>query len=255
MIDLDRYSRQIILRDFGEDGQKRLSQASALLVGVGGLGSPIALYLIAAGISRLGIMDDDRVSISNLQRQVLFDSGETGMPKVEAAVRRLNALNPEVEVLPYFERFTQENALRLAAGYDLLIGATDNYESRYLLNDTAIQLAKPFVHGSISQFEGQVSVFYAPQGPCYRCLYPETPKALPTGAERGVLGALPGIVGSVQALETIKWIVRGNSSRSVLESLLGRVWLIDAATMESRTLKLAKRPGCLGCSLNRESPS
>jgi len=211
---------------------------------VGGLGSPLALYLAAAGIGRLGIMDDDRVSLSNLQRQVLFDSADQGMPKVEVAKRRLNALNPEVEVITYFERLRLENAEARAAGYDLLIGATDNFESRVLLNDIAVRSGKPFVHGSISEFEGQVSVFYAAEGPCYRCLYPEPKAAINQGAPLGVLGALPGIVGSVQALEAVKWLVRGSFRDSILEPLIGKLWLIDGTTMDTRTLILRPRAGC-----------
>ncbi|QXD14115.1 molybdopterin-synthase adenylyltransferase MoeB [Rhodocaloribacter litoris] len=238
-----RYSRHLILPEVGLEGQKKLKAASVLLIGAGGLGSPLALYLAAAGVGRLGLVDFDVVDESNLQRQVLHGTKDVGRSKLASARERILDINPHVEVETYETRLTSENALDLIGAYDLVADGTDNFPTRYLVNDASVLTGTPNMYASIFRFEGQVSVFGAPDGPCYRCLYPEPPPPglVPSCAEGGVLGVLPGIVGALQATEVIKWIVGAG------EPLVGRLLLFDALTMTFRTLKVRKNPDCPVC--------
>ncbi|MCP3978106.1 MAG: molybdopterin-synthase adenylyltransferase MoeB [bacterium] len=241
--ELARYSRHLTLPDVGVEGQVRLREASVLIVGAGGLGAPLALYLAAAGVGRIGLVDFDTVDESNLQRQVLFDTNDVGRSKVEVASERLRALNPHVKIETHAVRLEATNALDLLRRYDVVIDGTDNFPTRYLVNDACVLLRKPHVYGSIFRFEGQASLFWAGRGPCYRCLYPEPPEAgsVPNCAEGGVLGVLPGVVGTIQATEAIK-IILGRG-----ESLLGRLLLFDALEMRFRELALRADPGCPVC--------
>ena len=240
---LSRYSRHFLLPEVGEEGQAKLLDAKVLLIGAGGLGSPTALYLAAAGVGTLGIVDHDTVDMSNLQRQILHTNERVGMPKVESARETLQGLNPDVKVIGYQERLSSENVMRLFADYDVIVDGCDNFPTRYLVNDACVMLGKPNVHGSIFQFEGQASVFYPGKGPCYRCLFPEPPPpgAAPSCAEAGVLGVLPGLVGCVQALETIKLILGAG------KPLIGRMMYFDTLSMELRIHKLRKDPNCPLC--------
>jgi adenylyltransferase/sulfurtransferase len=241
--EIERYSRHLTLPEVGVEGQLRLRSSSVLLVGAGGLGSPLGIYLAAAGLGRIGLVDFDVVDLSNLQRQVLYETQDVGRPKVELARQRLLAINPHVEVEAHPVRLTADNAMDVIAAYDVVIDGTDNFATRYLVNDACVLLEKPNVYGSIFRFEGQASVFWARRGPCYRCLYPEPPAAgaVPSCAEGGVLGILPGVIGSLQATEAIKLLLdRG-------ESLIGRLLLFDALEMRFRELRLRKDPRCPVC--------
>jgi len=243
-----RYSRHLIMPEVGMEGQLKLKGARVLLIGTGGLGAPLGLYLTAAGIGNIGLVDFDVVDFTNLQRQVTFGTSDVGKPKTEAAKARLSNLNPDVEITPYETKLTSENALELFKDYDVIVDGTDNFPTRYLVNDACILLGKPNVYGSILRFEGQATVFGMPEGPCYRCLYPEPPPPglVPSCAEGGVLGVLPGIIGSLQALETIKLILgRG-------DSLVGRLLLFDALTLKFRELKLRKNSSCPMCGTHRK---
>jgi molybdopterin/thiamine biosynthesis adenylyltransferase/rhodanese-related sulfurtransferase len=242
-----RYSRHLIMPEVGMDGQLKLKQARVLMIGAGGLGAPLGLYLAAAGVGHLGIVDFDVVDFTNLQRQVTFSTTDVGRPKSEAAKERLAAMNPAIEITTHETRLTSENALDLFKDYDIIVDGTDNFPTRYLVNDACVLLGKPNVYGSIFRFEGQVSIFGAPGGPCYRCLYPEPPPPglVPSCAEGGVLGVLPGIVGSLQAVETIKLILGAG------DPLIGRLLLFDALGMKFRELKLKKNPECPLCGTNR----
>ena len=241
-----RYSRHLILPDVGVEGQKKLKAARVLLVGAGGLGSPAALYLAAAGVGTLGLVDFDVVDKTNLQRQILHGTSAVGTPKLESARARIQDLNPNVQVETFETRLTSENALDIIREFDVVADGTDNFPTRYLVNDACVLLGKPNVYGSIFRFEGQASVFYAKEGPCYRCLYAEPPPAglVPSCAEGGVLGVLPGIIGSIQAMETIKLIVGAG------EPLIGRLLLFDALKLQFRELKLEKDPDCPVCGRN-----
>lgn len=238
-----RYSRHLILPDVGLDGQRKLKAGRILLIGAGGLGSPLALYLAAAGVGTLGLVDFDVVDVSNLQRQVLHGTKDIGRPKLESARDRIHDVNPHVHVEAYETRLTSENALDIIRDYDVVIDGTDNFATRYLTNDACVLLGKPNVYGSIFRFEGQASVFALEDGPCYRCLFPEPPPPglVPSCAEGGVLGVLPGLVGTIQATEGIKLIL------GVGEPLVGRLLLIDALTMQFRTVRLRKDPNCPAC--------
>ncbi len=238
-----RYSRHLILPEIGPEGQKKLKASSVLLIGAGGLGSPLALYLAAAGVGRLGIVDADVVDESNLQRQILHGTSSVGRRKVESARERLAEINPNVEVTTHDEPFTSANAMEIARPYDVIVDGTDNFPTRYLSNDVSVLLGKPNVYGSIFRFEGQVSVFWGARGPCYRCLYrePPPPGLVPSCAEGGVLGILPGVIGTLQATETIKLLL------GIGEPLIGRLLLYDALSMRFRELKLAKDPECPIC--------
>lgn len=242
-----RYSRHLIMPEVALEGQLKLKQAKVLLIGTGGLGAPLGLYLAAAGVGRLGLVDFDVVDFTNLQRQVTFSTSDVGRPKLEAARDRLSALNPEIEIETHEARLTSRNALDIFRDYDIIVDGTDNFPTRYLVNDACILLGKPNVYGSIFRFEGQASVFGYPGGPCYRCLYaePPPPGLVPSCAEGGVLGVLPGIIGAVQAMETIKLILGKG------DLLVGRLLLFDALKMRFRELKLRKNPQCPACGERR----
>jgi sulfur-carrier protein adenylyltransferase/sulfurtransferase len=244
--ELRRYSRHLLLPEVGAAGQKRLRRSKVLLVGAGGLGAPTALYLAAAGVGEIGLVDFDEIELSNLQRQVLYTTADLGRPKLEAAKERLEALNPGVRVVPYAERLSAENALDVIRSYDVVVDGTDNFPTRYLVNDACVLLGKPSVYGSIYRFEGQASVFDAARGPCYRCLYPEPPPPdlVPSCAEGGVFGVLPGLIGVLQATETVKLLL------GIGEPLIGRLLLYDALALKFRELKLRKDPSCVICSPN-----
>jgi adenylyltransferase/sulfurtransferase len=241
--ELTRYARHVILPDVGIDGQRRLKAARVLCVGAGGLGSPAAMYLAAAGVGTLGIVDFDVVDVSNLQRQILHDTADTGRPKVESARARLKAINPNVSVETHQTRLASANALEILERYDVVLDGADNFPTRYLVNDACVLLGKPNAFGAIFRFEGQASVFGAKNGPCYRCIYPEPPPPglVPSCAEAGVFGVLPGIVGTIQATEAIKLIL------GVGESLVGRLLVYDAMRMTFRELKVPKDPDCPVC--------
>jgi molybdopterin/thiamine biosynthesis adenylyltransferase/rhodanese-related sulfurtransferase len=241
--ELIRYSRHILLPQVGEEGQRALKKSRMLLIGAGGLGSPVALYLAAAGVGTLGIVDFDAVDLSNLQRQILHGSSGIGSPKIDSARDRLRDINPNVHVEGYETRLTSSNALDIARDYDLIVDGTDNFATRYLVNDTSVLLGIPNVYGSVYRFEGQASVFGAPDGPCYRCLFREPPPAnlIPSCAEAGVLGVVPGLVGTIQATEAIK------IGLGLGDTLVGRLLMIDAMTMAFRTLEIRKDPECPAC--------
>lgn len=241
--DLIRYARHLSLAEVGVGGQQRLRQARVLLVGAGGLGSPAALYLAAAGVGTLGIVDDDRVDLTNLQRQVLHGTAALGRPKVDSAAERIRDLNPGTHVECYQTRLTSANALELFQGFDVIVDGSDNFPTRYLVNDAAVLSGRPSVYGSILRFEGQLSVFGMPGGPCYRCLHPEppAPELIPSCAEAGVLGVLPGIIGSLQALEVLKLLL------GVGATLSGRLLHFDGLAMSWRELLVHRDPGCPLC--------
>jgi len=242
--EIQRYSRHLIMPEVGMEGQAKLKQAQVLLIGAGGLGAPLGLYLAAAGIGRIGLVDFDVVDASNLQRQITYSTADVGRSKLEVAKERLAGINPHIQIDTYQERLSSENALDTFRSYQIVADGTDNFPTRYLVNDACVLLGKPNVYGSIFRFEGQASVFYAKEGPCYRCLYPEPPPPglVPSCAEGGVLGVLPGIVGTMQALEVIK-LVLGEG-----DPLIGRLLLFDALKMRFRELKLRKDPECALCS-------
>jgi sulfur-carrier protein adenylyltransferase/sulfurtransferase len=241
--DLSRYSRHLILPEVGEEGQRKLKAARVLCVGTGGLGSPLALYLAAAGVGTLGLVDFDVVDASNLQRQIIHTTADIGRKKLDSAEEKLKALNPYLKVVKHDAMLSSANALDILKDYDVIADGTDNFPTRYLVNDACVILGKPNAYGSIFRFEGQASVFGTKDGPCYRCLYPEPPPPglVPSCAEGGVLGILPGLVGVIQATETIKLILGKG------EPLIGRLLLIDALNMRFRELKLRKNPDCPVC--------
>ena len=241
--EIARYSRHLLLPEVGLEGQKRLKAARVLLIGTGGLGAPVALYLAAAGVGKLGIVDFDFVDVSNLQRQIIHSTKDINRPKVASAKDKIKAINPEIQVVTYNTTLSSKNALEIIGEYDLVVDGPDTYPTRYLINDACVLLGKPLVYGSIFQFEGQASVFYAGEGPCYRCLYPEPPPPglVPSCAEGGVVGVLPGIIGTIQAAEAIKLIVGGS------ESLIGRLLLFDVWQMKQRELRLERAPDCPVC--------
>jgi len=245
--EIQRYSRHLIMPEVGMEGQLKLARAKVLMIGAGGLGAPLGLYLAAAGVGRLGILDFDTVDSTNLQRQVTFSTADVGRPKAVAAAERLAGINPTIRIDTYRTRLTSENALELFRDYDIIVDGTDNFPTRFLVNDACVLLGKPNVYGSIFRFEGQATVFGYPGGPCYRCLYPEPPPPglVPSCAEGGVLGVLPGIVGSIQAMETIKLIL------GIGEPLIGRLLLFDALAMRFRELRLRKNPACPMCGDHR----
>ncbi|HEY3052822.1 MAG TPA: molybdopterin-synthase adenylyltransferase MoeB [Thermoanaerobaculia bacterium] len=244
----NRYARHLALPEIGEEGQERIKRASALIVGVGGLGSPAAMYLAAAGIGRLGLVDFDTVDETNLQRQILYGESVVGERKLDAAWKRLRDLNRNLRIETFNDRLSSRNALPLMEPYDIILDGTDNFAARYVVNDACVMLHKPNVYGSIYRFEGQVSVFDATRGPCYRCLYPDPPPPhlVPSCAEGGVLGVLPGVVGSIQATEAIKLITGAG------DPLIGRMLLFDALTMTFRSLRLPKNANCKVCGADPE---
>lgn len=242
--ELNRYARHVVLRELGGPGQKKLKKSKVLVIGAGGLGSPVLLYLAAAGVGRIGVIDDDVVEASNLQRQVVHTDGRTGMPKVRSAMQAMEALNPYVEVRPYQRRLTGEIAGALFADYDLVIDGTDNFDTRYLANRTCVDAGKPLISGAIAQWEGQVSLFDpARGGPCYQCIFPEAPapELAPSCAEAGVVSPLPGVVGSMMALEAVKAITGAG------ETLRGQMMIFDGLHGESRKMRLKPRPECPVC--------
>ena len=238
-----RYSRHFLLPEVGEEGQAKLLDAKVLLVGAGGLGSPAAYYLGAAGVGTLGIVDNDVVDLSNLQRQILHTNDRVGKPKTESAKQTIQALNPDVRVVPYQEKLTSQNIMRIIEDYDIIVDGCDNFPTRYLVNDACFLAKKPNVHGSIFQFEGQATVFYPGKGPCYRCLYPEPPPPdmAPSCQEAGVLGVLPGLIGVIQALETIKLIIGKG------DPLVGKLLCFNTLGMDINTLMLKRDPACPLC--------
>jgi sulfur-carrier protein adenylyltransferase/sulfurtransferase len=244
--EIERYSRHLIMPEVGMDGQLKLKQAKVLCIGTGGLGAPLGLYLAAAGVGRIGLVDFDKVDDSNLQRQILFSTKDVGRPKIEAAADRLRGLNPEIQIDTFDTMLSSQNALEILKDYDIVVDGTDNFPTRYLVNDACVLLKKPNVYGSIFRFEGQATIFGYSEGPCYRCLYPEPPPPglVPSCAEGGVLGVLPGIVGSIQAAETLKLIIGKG------DSLVGRLLLFDALAMRFRELKLRKNPDCPICGMH-----
>jgi molybdopterin/thiamine biosynthesis adenylyltransferase/rhodanese-related sulfurtransferase len=244
--EVKRYSRHLILPEVGISGQRKLKEASVLCIGVGGLGSPLSMYLAAAGVGKIGLVDFDVVDYSNLQRQIIYNTSDVGKPKLEVAAAKLKALNPEIEIIQHSEAFTSANALEICRDYDIIADGTDNFPTRYLANDVSVLLGKPNVYTSIFRFEGQASVFDAEKGPCYRCLYPEPPPPgmVPSCAEGGVLGILPGIMGAIQATEVIKLIL------GVGEPLIGRLLLLNALTMRTREVQTLKDPECPICGEN-----
>ena len=243
-----RYSRHLLIPEVGLEGQRKLKASSALVIGTGGLGSPVSLYLTAAGIGRIGLVDFDVVDTSNLQRQVIHGTSTVGRLKVESARAKLIDLNPDIQIDIYNEPFTSENAMRIAKDYDILIDGTDNFPTRYLTNDVCVFLGKPNVYGSIFRFDGQLSVFYAKEGPCYRCLFPEPPPPglVPSCAEGGVLGVLPGTIGTLQATEAIKVLL------GIGEPMIGKLLLYNALDMSFDFVKLKKNPNCRVCGPNAD---
>ncbi len=243
-----RYSRHLLIPEVGLDGQRKLKGSSALIIGTGGLGSPVSLYLAAAGIGRIGLVDYDVVDSSNLQRQVIHGTSTIGKLKVESARAKLLDLNPDIQVDVYNEPYTSENALQIARDYDIILDGTDNFPTRYLTNDVAVFLGKPNVYASIYRFDGQVSVFYAKEGPCYRCLFPEPPPPglVPSCAEGGVLGVLPGTIGTLQATEALKVLL------GIGEPLIGKLLLYNALDMTFDFVKLKKNPKCRVCGPNAD---
>lgn len=242
MLDLtERYSRHFSLPMIGKEGQQKLTKARVLCIGAGGLGSPVLQYLAAAGIGTLGIVDDDRVELSNLQRQVIYTEADLGLKKVDCAKARLQAVNSAIIIETYLEKLTVSNAFSLLESYDIVVDCTDNFAARYLINDVACQLKKPHVSASVYQFEGQCSVFTAEHGPCYRCLYPEPPLFAQNCAEGGVLGAVCGLLGTIQAIEVIKLIL------NIGQPLVGRLLTLDALTLQMREYTLKRNPDCVTC--------
>ena len=243
-----RYSRHLLIPEVGLEGQRKLKNSSALVIGTGGLGSPVALYLAAAGVGRIGLVDYDVVDTSNLQRQVIHGTSTVGKLKVESAKEKLLDLNPDIQIDVYNEPFTSENAMRIAQDYDVIIDGTDNFPTRYLTNDVCVFLGKPNVYGSIFRFDGQLSVFYAKEGPCYRCLFPEPPPPglVPSCAEGGVLGVLPGTIGTLQATEALKVLL------GIGEPMIGKLLLYNALDMSFDFVKLKKNPKCRVCGPNAD---
>ncbi|MDZ4764378.1 MAG: molybdopterin-synthase adenylyltransferase MoeB [Chloroflexota bacterium] len=246
--EIARYGRHLIMPEFGIEGQRRMKAASVLIIGTGGLGSPVALYLAAAGVGRIGLVDYDVVDESNLQRQIVHGISTVGMLKVESAAQRLRDLNPDIQLDLYNEPLTSDNAIEMMTPYDIIIDGTDNFPTRYLVNDACVKLGKPNVYGSILRFDGQLSVFYAKEGPCYRCMFPEPPPPglVPNCAEAGVLGVLPGIIGTMQATEAIKLIT------GIGEPMVGRMILYDALEMSFTPIKIRKDVHCPVCGIPAE---
>jgi len=236
-----RYGRHLMLPEVGQYGQERLKAARVLIVGAGGLGSPLGLYLAAAGVGALGIVDFDFVEESNLQRQIIHSTLSVGKRKTASAKERINALNPNVEVLEYDTALTGGNASAIIKGYDLVMDGTDNFNARYLINEACVLSGIPYIHGSVGGFSGQVSVFYAKEGPCYRCAFPTPRQDAAPAKTAGVMGVMPGIIGCIQAAEAVKLIVGAG------DSLIGRLLLVDALSMEFREIKLEKEPDCPVC--------
>jgi len=245
--EITRYSRQLLLPEIGKEGQIRLKQAKVLLIGAGGLGSPVAVYLAAAGVGTIGIIDPDQVDLTNLHRQIIHSTPDIGKPKVVSAKEKISRLNPEINVITYPERFNAQNALKIIRDYDLIVDGTDNFPTRYLINDACVLTGKPFIFGGVFRFEGQCSVFAFDHGPCYRCLFenPPQPGEVPSCTEAGVLGVLPGIIGLLQANEAIKIICQ------IGEPLKGRLLIFDGLATQFREIQIKKNPDCLICGSKR----
>ena len=241
--ELQRYARHLVLPEVGLEGQRRLKAARVLVVGAGGLGAPVSLYLAAAGVGTLGLVDFDAVDASNLHRQVLFGTSDVGRPKLQAAAERLRSVNPHLTIEPFEERLTSENALEIVRRFDVIADGTDNFPTRYLVNDACVLTGRPNSYASVFRFEGQVSVFWAEKGPCYRCLFaePPPPGLVPSCAEGGVLGVLPGLLGTMQAAEVLKLLLGAG------DPLIGRLLLVDTLAMRFRELKVKKNPDCAVC--------
>ena len=245
----NRYERQVVLPEIGLEGQSKISAASVLCIGAGGLGCPALLYLAAAGVGHIGIVDFDVVDETNLQRQVLFTMAHVGQNKAQAAKERLEALNPEIEIQAYAEELTDQNAEKLFCNYDVIIDGTDNFSTKFLINDAAVKVGKPFIYGSILGFDGQLATFSHDGGPCYRCLFPESPKGhIPNCAEAGVIGAVAGMIGTAQAMEVLKVVAPSEN----FKPLAGKLWTIDMRSMENNLLALPKNPECAVCSQKGE---
>ena len=244
--EIERYSRHLVIPEVGIEGQQKLKSSRVLMIGAGGLGSPVGMYLAAAGVGKLGIVDFDKVSYSNLQRQIIYSSEDVGKPKAELAKERLSSINPNVEIEVYNTKLTKDNALEIIKDYDIVADGSDNFATRYLVNDSCVLFGKPFVYASILRFEGQVSFFNSKTGPCYRCLFPEPPAKgeIPSCEEGGVLGVLPGIIGSIQANEVIKFIIGKG------ELLNGQLLMLDALKTKFREIKFEKNPNCPACGEN-----
>lgn len=240
----ERYARHILLDEMGEEGQEKLLAASVLIVGAGGLGSPVAMYLAAAGVGRIGIIDDDNVDLTNLQRQIIHTSQSVGMPKTASAHERITLLNHDVKVEEYRLRLTEDNIKTIFNKYDFIVDATDNFETKFLVNDTCVELKKPFVHGGVQRFGGQLMTYVPGEGPCYRCIFEEPPEpgAVPTCKEVGIIGGICGIIGSMQSMEAVKYVLGTG------KLLTGQLLTVDALTMEIRKIPFPKKnPGCLAC--------
>ena len=246
--EIKRYSRHLLLSEVGVEGQLKLKKASVLIVGLGGLGSPLAMYLAASGVGRLGLIDNDVVDESNLQRQIIHGTSDVGRLKNDSAIEKLKEINPEITLKQYNEALTSKNAMGIIADYDIVADGTDNFQTRYLVNDACVLLGKPNVYGSVYRFEGQASVFWAKKGPCYRCLFPNPPAAgsVPSCEEAGVLGVLPGIIGMIQSTEVVKLILGKGSS------LIGRLLMYDALEMRFSEIKLKPNPDCKVCGESQE---
>ncbi|MBL4601266.1 MAG: molybdopterin-synthase adenylyltransferase MoeB [Emcibacteraceae bacterium] len=240
---LERYARHIILKEVGGHGQQKLMKAKVLVIGAGGLGSPLLMYLAAAGIGTIGIIDDDIVDLSNLQRQTIHMTDAVGQDKTSSALKTIKALNPDINVIPYQERLTEKNAEEIISSYDIIADGCDNFTTRFLVNDMCLKHKKPLISGALSQFDGQLATFkgYAPDKPCYRCLVPDHPRGVLSCAEAGILGAIAGVVGSMQAVEVLKELL------DLGDSLAGKLLIYDALSATSRTIKLPKDPGCKYC--------
>jgi len=240
---IERYGRQIVLPEIGRQGQQRLLKAKVLVAGAGGLGSPVALYLAAAGVGTIGIADSDAVELSNLQRQVIHTTSDLGQPKAESAARSVRALNPDVEVVTHQQRLTSRNILGIIEGYDFVVDSTDNFPTHYLINDACVLAGKPFVCGAVFRFDGQVTTILPGQGPCYRCLYPEPPPPglVPSSQEAGVVGAVVGVIGAIQANEAIKWVLGAG------EFMVGRLLTYDALRASFREVKCQRDRNCALC--------
>jgi len=237
----DRYARHLVLPQIGEAGQEKLKGSRVLIVGLGGLGSPIALYLAGAGVGTIGLVDADVVAFSNLQRQVIHGASTLDRPKVESARRRLCDLNDDITIEVHDERFTLETGRKISSGYDLILDGTDNFETRYVINDVCLEIGIPYVYGAIFRLEGQLSIFCTEGGPCYRCLFPEPPGSVMTGEEAGVLGVVPGTIGGLQATEAIKWIV------GLEPHLVGRLLVYDAHALRFEEIAIDVNPTCVSC--------
>lgn len=246
--EIQRYSRHLLLQEVGISGQRKLRASSVLIVGIGGLGSPVSMYLAAAGIGRIGLVDPDVVDITNLQRQIVHGTSKLGIRKIESARERLLDLNTEVQVDIYDEAFNTKNALKIAQPYDVIVDASDNFSTRYLINDLCVLSGVPKIYGSVFRFEGQVSVFWSERGPCYRCIFPEPPPTgvVPSSAESGVFNVVPGVIGTIQATETLKILL------DIGESLIGHLLIYDSLSMRFEDVRLKKNPRCKICGQNPE---